>query len=120
MNVLIVEDDLLIRLMLTKYLNALGHDVVEACHGEEGLKKIRNGSFDLVITDIMMPVMGGVELAEGIRKIGLQLPVFGLTAASPEIIEKENPGLFKSVYSKTTHLNDILKEVFKNYAPTKP
>lgn len=112
MKILVVEDDELIKMILRKHLGVLGHEVEEANNGIGGLEKIKNGNFDLVITDIMMPIKSGIEMALDLKKLGLPIPVFALTASSPKIIENEFPGLFIKVFPKSSFMKDILNEIF--------
>ncbi|WP_330565715.1 ATP-binding protein [Pseudomonas yamanorum] len=68
LSILIVDDYPANRLLLTQQLNYLGHQVVDAEDGVEGLHQWRKGGFDVVITDINMPFMQGMELSRIIRK----------------------------------------------------
>ncbi len=69
LRVLVVEDEPLVREVLTVYLNEDRHEIVTAENGREGLEKFRQNKFDLVLTDRAMPEMNGDELAVEIRKI---------------------------------------------------
>lgn len=68
MKVLVVDDNPIDRMMLIKMLNANGYDVVEARNGLEALEVISSEKPDIVISDIMMPVMDGYMLLRQIRK----------------------------------------------------
>ena len=61
-KLLIVEDDVVIRRLYASALKAEGYEVETAGNGEEGLKKVKEFMPDLVLTDIMMPKMDGLEL----------------------------------------------------------
>jgi DNA-binding NtrC family response regulator len=67
-SVLIVEDDALMRSFLATILKEDGYRIVEAANGREGLKKLENAEFDLVITDLRMPELSGLDLMKEIRK----------------------------------------------------
>lgn len=67
-SILIVEDDALFRSFLSTILKEEGHRVEEARDGKEGLAKFLGGDFDLVITDLKMPVMTGMELLKKSKK----------------------------------------------------
>ncbi len=67
-SILIVEDDTLFRSFLSTILKEEGHRVEEARDGKEGLAKFFGGDFDLVITDLNMPVMTGMELLKKSKK----------------------------------------------------
>jgi two-component system, chemotaxis family, chemotaxis protein CheY len=83
-SILIVDDDVSIREMLKDLMEVLGHAVVQAQDGMEGLSKIREGKFDLVILDVNMPILSGRELLRLIRREpGLnKIPVLMCTAQS--------------------------------------
>lgn len=65
--VLIVEDNLLMRKILEGYLTELGHTVVAAENGRQALEILETRHFPIVITDLVMPEMGGIELCREIR-----------------------------------------------------
>ncbi len=66
--ILVVDDDQLFRTMLSETLVNLGHNVVQACNGTEGLKLYRRAGADLIITDIVMPEAEGFELLTELQK----------------------------------------------------
>lgn len=66
-KILVIDDDAVIRLVVKRSLNKMGYDVEVAKNGEEGWEKISQEKPDLVITDIMMPKLGGLELLKLIR-----------------------------------------------------
>ena len=68
-HVLIVDDSRSIRELLGGVLSNAGFTVTSASDGQEGLDSARSGQFDLVITDINMPVMNGLDLLKSLRKL---------------------------------------------------
>jgi two-component system sensor histidine kinase EvgS len=85
LTILVVDDYPANRLLLSRQLNYLGHSVLTAEDGAQGLEKWRAHEFDLVITDCTMPVLNGYELAGAIRdeerRQGLPpIPILGFTA----------------------------------------
>ncbi len=80
MKILVLEDDESLRAVLKKRLVASGFIVECAADGEEGLEYLRAGGFDVVISDIMMPVMNGLEFLTAIRSKKIDVPVILLTA----------------------------------------
>ena len=79
-RILIVEDDPTFRGLLSTILTAAGHDVVLAADGAEGLVLLKHEMFDLVLTDLKMPNMGGIELFRASRA-DLSAPPFVLITA---------------------------------------
>ncbi|EPJ48221.1 MAG: chemotaxis response regulator [Osedax symbiont Rs2] len=74
-TILVVDDSASIRNMVTFALKNAGHQVVEAENGQVGLSKAQTGRFDLVLTDVNMPIMDGITLCGELRK----LPAFKFT-----------------------------------------
>lgn len=70
-KILIIEDDTKIRSILKEILEEKGHEVDEAGDGQEGLKKLEAGSYDLCLCDIKMPKMDGLEVLEKARDAGI-------------------------------------------------
>lgn len=79
-RILVVDDEQLIRENLSYILKKEGYEVEEAENGKTAYDKVINNAFDIVITDIEMPVMKGTELLEKIRRIDLQTSVIIITA----------------------------------------
>ena len=79
-KVLIVEDDRELRELFGRVLKKQGYDIGEASNGKEALEALHQDFYDLVISDIMMPVMDGYELVSNLRKEGNQIPVLMITA----------------------------------------
>lgn len=83
-NILVVDDDKDIRELISVYLKAEDFYVDKACNGEEALKFIEENHYDLVLLDIMMPKMDGLETLINIRK-KFMMPVIFLTAKNQEV-----------------------------------
>jgi len=88
-RVLLVEDNKINQLLAATILENFGIEVVTADDGLQGVEKIKNEEFDLVLMDVQMPVMNGYESTSSIRDMGMALPIIGLTAnVYKEDIEK--------------------------------
>lgn len=81
-KVLVIEDDESVRFVISKVVIGAGHQVTEAVNGKEGLSLLDNSTFDLIITDLMMPELGGEDLILEYRKRELELftPILVLTS----------------------------------------
>lgn len=80
-NILIVDDEADIRKIVRLLLQKRGYSVFEASNGEQAVELVRSSSPDLIIMDIMMPKMSGVEATVEIRKFS-HVPILFLTAKS--------------------------------------
>ncbi len=67
-NILIVDDEAEIRDALSRHFRFLGYEVDTASNGREALDKLSEYKFDIVISDIVMPIMNGVDLLRAIRR----------------------------------------------------
>lgn len=79
-KILIAEDDWELRQLFGHVLIKNGYAVKGAANGKEALEAMENDFFDLIISDIMMPVMDGYELVRSLRESGNQIPVLMITA----------------------------------------
>lgn len=78
-SVLIVEDDNEVRNMLNDYLTFLGYQTDTAADGLEGLTKIKEQTYDLIITDIAMPYVSGIGIISILKKDYPDIPVIAIT-----------------------------------------
>lgn len=84
-TILIVEDEPAMQLGLKDNLEFEGYQVDMANDGEEGLQKILSNSYDLVLLDVMLPLLSGFDVCRRVRKEGITTPVVLLTAKGEEI-----------------------------------
>ena len=82
LRVLLVEDDEDNRELMTEVLEAAGYEVLAASSGAEGLKALSERSVDVVVTDVGMPGMGGLEMARAAKRIAPSVPVVVVTGYS--------------------------------------
>src|SRR5438067_11782370 len=80
MDVLLVEDDPRIARVVERALTDVGHRVEVAHDGLEGLTSAERGGHDLVVLDVMLPEMDGLEVARELRSQRLKTPILMLTA----------------------------------------
>lgn len=79
-KILLIEDMKGVRESLEVILSMAGHDVVLAENGKYGLEKVSSGTYDLVITDILMPEVDGTEVIIQTKKHKPVLPVLAISA----------------------------------------
>jgi len=83
-KILVVDDSNSIRDMVSFTLKSAGYDTVEAKDGQEGLNKAKTAAFNLVISDVNMPIMDGITLCQELRKLPSFkfIPILMLTTES--------------------------------------
>ena len=89
LKVLVVDDIFANRLLLSEIIKDLDCECVEASNGKEAVDELENSDFDIVLLDIEMPIMNGIETVKYIRnKLDApknQIPVIALTAHNPSL-----------------------------------
>ena len=78
-TILLVDDNDELRKMLERGLTRAGHTVVTAANGSHGLTALDGGTFDLVLTDIVMPDMEGLQFIRSMRKANPTIPVIAMS-----------------------------------------
>jgi two-component system, NtrC family, nitrogen regulation response regulator NtrX len=113
-KILIIEDEAAIRRVLTKILSEENdtYSVEEAEDGAQGLEKIKNNDYDLVLCDIKMPKMDGVEVLEAVKKIKPEIPMVMISGHGDmeTAIQTMRLGAFDYI-SKPPDLNRLLNTV---------
>ena len=87
-NILIVEDDKAILFALKDDLEYEGYKVFTATDGKEGLKLAQDSDFQIIILDILLPGLTGLEICKKLRESGKNTPILMLTAAKTEEMDK--------------------------------
>jgi len=113
-KILIIEDEASIRRVLTKILSeeSDSYRVEDAEDGIQGLEKIKNNDYDLVLCDIKMPKMDGVEVLEAVKKIKPEIPIVMISGHGDmeTAIQTMRLGAFDYI-SKPPDLNRLLNTV---------
>jgi DNA-binding response OmpR family regulator len=87
-KVLIIDDDRVLRRTLAAALEAEGYAVAEAAEGREGLTKALKGGFDLVVADVIMPSLTGLDICRKLREAGRQIPVIVMSGKKKKEMDK--------------------------------
>ena len=112
LKILIAEDDRELRQLFSHVLTRNGYAVKSVSNGKEALDAMDNDYFDLVITDIMMPVLDGYELVRQLRDIGNITPVLMITAK--DAFDDMNQGFVSGTDDymvKPVNVNEMLLRV---------
>ena len=83
-KILVADDDPLVRKLLNDFLTLCGYAVDCVSNGKEAIALIETGSYDVLITDYMMPEMNGIELIKKARDIKKSLAIMGMSATEEE------------------------------------
>ncbi|MEL6844480.1 MAG: response regulator, partial [Bacteroidota bacterium] len=114
LSVLLVEDNRVNVMVAKRFLQRWEIECSHAANGLFALQALQSNTFDLVLMDLNMPVMGGIEATEHIRAKGNQIPIVALTAdASAEIREKVFASGMNGYITKPfqpSHLHSTLAE----------
>lgn len=115
-RILLVEDDETMRVYLARALEKVGYEVVAAESGEAALPLIDPESFDLLLTDIVMPGMDGIELARRAAEIVPEMRVMFITGFAAVALKRPDAPPQSRVLSKPFHLRDLVAEVDRLFA----
>ncbi len=111
-RILLAEDDNDIRRFLAKALQNAGYDVVSFDNGRSAYERIREEPFTLLLTDIVMPEMDGIELARRATELDPDLKVMFITGfAAVALNPDSNAPREAKVLSKPFHLRELVTEV---------
>jgi CheY-like chemotaxis protein len=107
-RVLVVDDDSTIRLLLSKFLEMQNCEAETAADGEEGLALLNAGHFDVIMVDLQMPGMTGIEFTEVVRQQHPDIPIALITGVAHTLGENdlEQVGISK-LFTKPFDLDDI-------------
>ena len=113
-KILVVDDEQSMAQFLGIVLRKEGYQVSTATNGRDALEKVKSDPFDVVITDIKMPGMDGIQLLQGLKKYDPSLPVVIMTAYASQqsAIDAVNLGAFQYLIKNAK--NDEIKLVVRN------
>ena len=111
-KIILAEDDEDMRRFLVKALEKAGHDVTSFGEGASAFEEIKQTSFDLLLTDIVMPEMDGIELARRASELDPSLKIMFITGfAAVTLNSDQQPPKDARILSKPFHLRDLVNEV---------
>jgi two-component system chemotaxis sensor kinase CheA len=83
-RILVVDDTITARILMKNILESAGYIIKTANDGTDALKLLEKDKFDMLVTDIEMPKMNGIELTAAVRKSGLKLPIILVTSMTDQ------------------------------------
>jgi len=112
-TILVVEDDPDVLSAIVKNLDHAGYRIITANDGMEGLKKVKSGGYDLVITDIVMPYVSGTGVVSALKESNPHIPVIAITGYGeiPETMAVEQKADF--VLSKPVRMSDLKERIVR-------
>jgi len=117
-RILLAEDDEAMRVYLARALENAGYDVVSVDRGTAALPFLENERFDLLLSDIVMPEMDGIELAQKCAEICPQTKVMFITGFAAVTLRASREAPQAKVLSKPFHLRDLVLEVERVFGET--
>jgi two-component system cell cycle response regulator CpdR len=115
-RILLAEDEQAMREYLARALERSGYDVVSVDRGTEAAPLLENEHFDLLLTDIVMPEMDGIELARHCSRVSPRTEVMFITGFSGVALRAGQSMPQAKVLSKPFHLKDLVLEVERLFA----
>ena len=110
-RILLAEDDTSMREYLQRSLTRVGYDVEAVSCGTEAIPLLEAGRYDLLLTDIVMPEMDGIELAQKASAIDAAIKVMFITGFAAVALQSGRTKPEAKLLSKPFHLKDLVAEV---------
>ncbi len=110
-RILLAEDEEAMRTYLARALTNAGYDVVAVDRGTAALPLLEAESFDLLLSDIVMPEMDGIELAQRCAEVSPETKVMFITGFAAVTLKASREAPQAKVLSKPFHLKDLVLEV---------
>ena len=116
-KILLAEDDTDMRRFLVKALQAAGYNVISFDNGLAAYERLREEPFELLLTDIVMPEMDGIELARRAAELDPDIKIMFITGFAAVALNPDSSAPKQAkVLSKPFHLRDLVSEVGKMLA----
>lgn len=110
-RILLAEDEEAMRTYLARALTNAGYEVSAVSRGSDALPLLEDGNFDLLVSDIVMPEMDGIELAQHCAAISPRTKVMFITGFAAVSLRASREQPTAKVLSKPFHLRDLVLEV---------
>ena len=116
-KIILAEDDSDMRRFLVKALQSAGYDVISFDNGLSAYQRLREEPFELLLTDIVMPEMDGIELARRASELDPDIKIMFITGFAAVALNSDSDAPKNAkVLSKPVHLRELVNEVNKMLA----
>ena len=119
-RILLAEDDEAMRGYITRALENAGYSVVAVASGTAALPHLKTAIFDLLLSDIVMPEMDGIELAQACNEISPETKVMFITGYAAVTLRANREAPHAKMLSKPFHLKDLVLEVERMFEDAIP
>lgn len=119
-RILLAEDEEAMRTYLSRALQNAGYEVVAVDRGTAALPLLETGEFDLLLSDIVMPEMDGIELAQRCAELSPRTKVMFITGFAAVTLKASREAPRAKVLSKPFHLKDLVMEVERVFEDRTP
>jgi two-component system sensor histidine kinase/response regulator len=124
LRLLLVEDNLVNQKLAHRLLEKMGHEVTLAMNGQEAVEAVQRKTFDVILMDIQMPVMGGVEATQKIREwqvhAGVHIPIIAMTAHAMAGDEEKYLRAGMDGYISKPVRSELLRAEIERFAKPQP
>lgn len=115
LKILLFEDDDLLQRLQIKLFDSMGHRTTGVENCESGLNVLKNQSFDIILMDINMPGMNGIECTRSIQSMGIKTPIIALSGHDRESTQGEcfeaGMSAFLEKPTNKTNFNALISEL---------
>jgi CheY-like chemotaxis protein len=110
-KILIVDDDITLLDYLREELSEVGYEVHTHDNGAGAIVATAEQSYDLILLDMLMPGLDGIQVVRVLRKIAPKVPIIGLTGYVGRGYMSQAMGLGVSILTKPVEVNSLVKEI---------
>lgn len=111
-KILIIDDEVRLRESMADFLSIMGNEVKLAEDGEEGIKVMEEFNPDIIICDLMMPKMDGLEFFSYLKKSSIEIPFILLTARSESTIRRQASSAgIKNFITKPFAFDNLIEKI---------
>jgi two-component system NtrC family response regulator len=119
-RILIVDDEEMDRVLLADILRRAGHETLFAANGQAALRLCRKSDIDLVVTDIVMPELNGLELLKTLKEEDPWVRVIAISGITAKKLNQAARSGALAVLTKPVDPEELLREISRGLAETRP